>query len=88
MESPIYTVPELMRIVRVVENHILIKIRHESIAEMVLFIILRLVKLCARFPHMRSNYRRRILVLILSGDIHGVGCLIFIDFDLTSVFIK
>jgi len=89
MESPTYTVPELTRIVRVVENHIPITIRfsffHESIAEMALFIIPRLVKLCAWFPHMRSKYRRRTLVLILSGDIHGAVCLILVDFDLTGV---
>jgi len=43
MESPIYIVPELTRIVRVVGNHVSIKVGfsfiHESIAEMALFSI-------------------------------------------------
>jgi len=51
MESPIYTVPELTRIVRVVEDHFPIKVRfsfiRESIAEMVLFSISRHAMLCA-----------------------------------------
>ena len=51
MESPIYTVPELTRIVRVVGDHVPIKVRfsfiHESIAEMALFSISRPVKLYA-----------------------------------------
>ena len=33
---------------------------------------------------MRSKYRRRTLALIISGDIHGAGGLIFMDFDLTG----
>jgi len=37
MESPIYTVPELTSIVRVVEDHVRISFSHESIAEMTLF---------------------------------------------------
>ena len=36
------------------------------------------------FLHMRSKYRRRTLALIISGDIHGAGALIFMDFDLTG----
>ena len=43
MENPIYTVPELMRIVRVVGDDVPIKVRfsiiHESITEMALFTI-------------------------------------------------
>ena len=40
---------------------------------------------CVRdFLHMRSKYRRRTLALIISGDIHGAGGLIFMDFDLTD----
>jgi len=46
-----FTVPELTRIVRVVGDHVPIKVRfsfiHDSIAEMALFSISRLVKLCA-----------------------------------------
>jgi len=45
MESPIYAVPGLMRIVRVVGDLVPIKVRfgciHESIAEMALFSISR-----------------------------------------------
>ena len=45
MESSIYTVPELARIVRVVGDHVPIKVRfsiiHESIEEMALFSISR-----------------------------------------------
>jgi len=51
VESPIYTVPDIMRIVRVVGDHVPIKVRfsfiHESIAEMALFSISRPVKVCA-----------------------------------------
>jgi len=51
MKSPIYTVPELTRIVRVIGDHVPIKVRfsfiHESIAEMGLFSISRPVKVCA-----------------------------------------
>ena len=51
MECPIYTVPELKRILRVVGDHVPVKVRfsfiHESIAEMALFSISRPVKLCA-----------------------------------------
>ena len=51
MEIPVYTVPEFMNIVRVVGDHVSIKVRfrfiHESIAEMALFSISRPVKLCA-----------------------------------------
>jgi hypothetical protein len=52
VESPIYTVPELMSIIRdiVIADLVPIKVRfsfiHESIAEMALFS----VKLCAWFP--------------------------------------
>ena len=53
MENPIYTVPELARIVRVVGDHVLIKVRfrfiHESIAEMALFSMSGSVKLCTYF---------------------------------------
>jgi len=53
IESPIYTVPESARIVRVVGDHVPIKVRfnfsHESIAEMAPFRIRlsRYVRLCA-----------------------------------------
>ena len=51
MESPIYTVPELTRIVRVVGDHVPLKARfsfiHESIAEMALFSISKPLNLCA-----------------------------------------
>ena len=51
MESPIYTVPKLTRIVRVVGDHVPIKVRfsfiHESFAEMAVFSISRAIKLCA-----------------------------------------
>ena len=51
MESPIYTVPELTRIIRVVGEPVPIKVRftfiHESIAEKALFSISRPVKVCA-----------------------------------------
>jgi len=54
MESPIYTVPELTRIVEVIGDHVSIKVRfsfiHESIAEMAPFNISRPVTLCASFP--------------------------------------
>ena len=33
---------------------------------------------------MRSKYRRLTLALIISGDIHGAGRLMFMDFDLTG----
>ena len=50
IESPIYTVPELMRIVRVVGDHVPLKVRfsfiYESIAEMALFSTSRPVNLC------------------------------------------
>jgi len=36
------------------------------------------------FLHLRSKYRRRTLALIISGDIHGSGGLIFMDFYLTG----
>ena len=53
MESPIYAVPELTRIVRVVGDPIPIKVRfsfiHESNAELALFSIFRPVKLCVFF---------------------------------------
>ena len=57
MESPIYAVPELTRIVRVVGDHVSIKVRfnfiHESIAEMALLS-------CARdFLLMRFKYQQR-----------------------------
>ena len=40
---------------------------------------------CMRdFLHMRSKYRRLTLALIISGDIHGAGSLMFMDFDLTG----
>jgi len=45
MASPIYTAPELTRMVRVVGDHVPIKVRfsfiHESITEMALFSISR-----------------------------------------------
>jgi len=48
MESLIYTVPELTRIIRVVGDHVPIKVRfsfiHDSIADMALFSIFRPVK--------------------------------------------
>jgi len=51
MENPIYTVPELTRIVRGVGDHDPIKVRfsfiRESIPEMALFSMSRPVKLCA-----------------------------------------
>jgi len=51
MEGPIYEVPKLTRIVRVVEDYVPIKVRfsfiHESIAEMAVFSISGPVTLCA-----------------------------------------
>jgi len=40
---------------------------------------------CVRhFLRVLSKYRQRTLALIISGDIHGAGALIFMDFDLTG----
>jgi len=54
MESSIYTVPELTRIVTVVGDHVPIKVAFtfilESIAEMALFSIYIPIKLCVLFP--------------------------------------
>ena len=51
MDSPVYTVPELTRIVRVVGHRVPIKVRfcfiHWSIKEMALFSMSRPVKFCA-----------------------------------------
>ena len=51
MESPIYAVPQLTRIVRVVGDHVPIKVRfsfnHESIAKMTIVSISRSSILCA-----------------------------------------
>jgi len=49
MESPIYRVPELTKMIRIVGDHVKIKFRfsfvHESIAEMALFSRSRPIKL-------------------------------------------
>jgi len=77
MKSPIYTVPELTRIVRVVGLDL--GLFMSLFPEMELFSTSWLVKLlsCVRdFLHMRSKYRRRTFVLIISGDIHGASGLI------------
>jgi len=54
MDSPIYTVAELKRVVRVVGDHVPMKVGlslfHEPIIEMALFSISRPVKLCEWFP--------------------------------------
>jgi len=69
MESPIYTVPELTRIVRVVRDHVPpIQVKfsfiHECIAEMSPFNISTRPVSCVRdFLHVRSKYRRRTLAL-------------------------
>ena len=87
MESPIYTVPELTTIVRVVRDHVPIKVKfsfiYESIAEMALFSISRPVRLSNYF-HIRCKYSRRTLTLAISEDIHSAGSLIFMNFDLTG----
>jgi len=86
MESHIYTSPELTRIVRIVGDHVPIKVRvsfsHESIAEMALFSISSLDLLsCVRdFLHMHSKNWRRNLALIISADIHGADGLIYRTF--------
>jgi len=90
MKSPIYIFLDLTRIVRVVRDHISIKVRfsfsHETIAEMALFSISRPVKLSGDLIHndMRYKLRRRIIALIKSGDIQGAGDLSFTDFNLTG----
>jgi len=69
MVSPIYIVPELTRIVRVVGEHVPIKVRfgfiHESITEMALFSISIPVKLSV--PIFFT------LALIMSGNVKYAG---------------
>jgi len=47
-------------------------------------VYLDLLSCASDFLHMQSKYRRRTLPLIISGDIHGKGGWIFMDFDLTG----
>jgi len=84
MESPIYTVPGLTRIVRVVPIKIRFSFIHESMAEMVLFSISRPV-VCVISSICVLNFGDALWKVIISGDIHGVGGLFFMDFDLTGV---
>ena len=51
-------------------------------------VYLDLLRCMHDFLHMRSKYRRRSLALIISGDIHGGGGLLFMDFYLTGAFLS
>jgi len=85
-ESPIYTVPELMRFVRVVGDHIPIKVRFSllHLQKWHGLVYLDLLSCVRDFLLICSKYQWRTLALIISGDIHGAGGLIFMDFDLTG----
>ena len=72
-ESPIYTVPE--------SDFALVM---SLLQKWYCLVYLGLLSCMRDFLYVRSKYRRRTLALIISGDIHGAGGLIFMDFDLTG----
>jgi len=78
MESPIYTVPELTRIVRVVGDDLPIKVTVSFIV-MSLFpkwrsLVYTDLLSCVRdFLLVHYKYWRRTLTLLISGDIQGAG---------------